>query len=149
MTIRTKGRTAALSYDSLTYVESTAQIRCRGDHIILEPLEIDHGFSALSERGFIVHEDGRPVRGIVRAVGPGHYPKRYNHPDKHRRTKMWNSSTFQPTEVKVGDLVELGAAQETRGYNFQTFLWGDVVHLICTERDVAGICEEEEVRAAA
>ena len=133
MSIRTQSRTAALSWDSLTMVPAEAQIRCRHDHIIIEPLIID--YSGLLE----VVEDMRPVRGIVKAVGPGHYPKRYNHPDKHRRTKMWTSPTFQPTEVKVGDVVELGAAQETRGYNFQTFLWGDKVHVICTERDVAGV----------
>lgn len=134
MTIRTKGRTAALSYDSLTYVEPEKQIRCRGDHIVVQPLSVEH--SSILE----VVEDTRPLRGIVKAVGPGHYPKRYNHPDKHVRNKMWRSPTFQPTEVKVGDVVELGGAG-LGGYNFQTFLWGEQPHLICTERDVAGICE--------
>lgn len=139
MSIRTLGRTAALSYDSLTMVPADATIRCRHDHIIVEPLEVDHALPKLAELGFLIREDMRPVRGVVKAVGPGHYPKRYDHPDKHRRTKMWKSPIFQPTEVKVGDVVELGAAQETRGYNFQTFLWGDKMHVICTERDVAGV----------
>ena len=139
MTIRSSGRSASLSWDSLTMVPAEATIRCRHDHIIVEPLEVDHGIPALSALGFVVRENGRPVRGIVRAVGPGHYPRRYDHPDKHRRTRTWRSRSFQPTEVKVGDVVELGAAQGTRGYDFQTLLWGDKVHVICREADVAGV----------
>lgn len=140
MTVVTKGRSAHLSHDSLTCVPAEKSIRPLHDHIIVEPLPVDH--SSILE----VIEDTRPLRGIVKAVGPGHYPKRYDHPDKHRRSKMWQSKTFQPTEVKVGDVVELGAAQETRGYNFQTFLWGDKVHVICSERDVAGVAEPEFYR---
>lgn len=136
MSIHLKGRTAALSWDSLTRVPAAKQIRCRHDHIVVEPLAVEH--SSILE----VVEDIRPVRGVVKAVGPGHYPKRYNHPDKHVRSKMWRSPTFQPTEVKVGDVVELGGA-DLGGYNFQTFLWGERLHLICTERDVSGVCEDE------
>jgi hypothetical protein len=125
-------RSASLSYRSATIVGAHESIRCRRDYLIVEPLEAD------LSRLLAVIERTRPVRGIVKVVGPGHYPKRYDHPDKHRRSKTWDSTTFQPTQCKVGDVVELGGI-EFGGYAFQTFLWGDVVHLICREADVSGI----------
>lgn len=135
MTVRsTGGRSAELSWASLAMVDAAQTIRCRRDYIVVEPLEVDHRTT------LIVKEHTKPLRGIVKAVGPGHYPKRYDHPDKHKRTKTWDSKTFQPTEVKVGDVVELGG-YEYGGYSFQTFLWGEKVHLICREADVSGICQ--------
>jgi hypothetical protein len=130
----TGGRSAEISWASLAHVQAHEQIHCRRDYIVVQPLEVDHGTS------IIVKEFTKPLRGIVKAVGPGHYPKRYDHPDKHRRTKTWDSKTFQATEVKPGDVVELGG-YEYGGYNFQTFLWGDQVHLICREADVSGVIE--------
>lgn len=129
-------RSAELSYASKTYIRADEKIRCLRDYIILEPLPVDHG-GAIE-----VRENVKPLRGIVRAVGPGHYPKRYDHPDKHRRTKMWESKHFQRTEVKVGDVVELGGYQYG-GYNFQQFMWGDKLHIICREADVSGIVTED------
>jgi hypothetical protein len=134
MTTRsTSGRSAELSWDSLTRVPVDKQIRCRRDYMVVEPLQVEHGVS------FAVVENTKPLRGLVKAVGPGHYPKRYNHPDKHVRTKTWDSKSFQPTEVRPGDIVELGG-YEYGGYAFQTFLWGDRPHLICREADVSGVC---------
>lgn len=132
------GRSAELSHDSATRVAAHENIRCRRDYIVVEPLKVDHRVP------FMVIERTKPLRGIVKAVGPGHYPKRYDHPDKHVRTKTWDSRTFQPTEVKVGDVVELGG-YEYGGYAFQTFMWGDVLHVICREADVSGIVEPEEI----
>lgn len=127
-------RSAELSQASATYLRADQEIRCLRDQIVVEPLPIDHG-------GVIeVLERTKPVRGIVKAVGPGHYPKCYDHPDKHRRTKMWDSNYFLPTEVKVGDIVELGG-YEFGGYGFQQFMWGDKMHIICSERDVSGVVE--------
>jgi hypothetical protein len=139
MTIRTAGRTAELSWDSGTHVPADKTIRCRRDYIIVEPLAVDHCVP------FIVVEHTKPLRGIVKAVGPGTYPKRYDHPDKHRRTKTWDSRTFLPTEVKPGDVVELGG-YEYGGYAFQTFMWGDVMHVICRELDVSGVVELPDPR---
>lgn len=127
------GRSAELSYQSNTHVPAEASIRCLRDHIVVEPLPVEH--SEILD----VIEHCKPMRGIIKAVGPGCYPKRYNHPDKHRRTKMWDSKYFQPTEVKVGDIIELGSPQGARGYNFQSFLWGDKLHIICREPDIAGV----------
>jgi len=138
MSIRsTGGRSAELSWNSATIVDAGQSIRCRRDYLIVEPLKVDHRVS------FEVIEHTKPLRGIVKAVGPGCYPKRYDHPDKHRRTKTWDSKTFLPTQVKVGDVVELGG-YEYGGYAFQTFLWGDVLHLICRELDVSGVVETDE-----
>lgn len=135
MTIQVKGRSAALTHDSLTDVPATAQIRCLRDWMVVEPLAVEHS------KVLAVIEDTKPLRGIVKAVGPGCYPKRYNHPDKHVRTKMWASKSFRPTEVKVGDIVELGG-YDIGGYAFQTFRWGDVTHLLCREEDVSLVYNE-------
>ena len=134
MAVHTQGRSASLSLDSTTYVEPDAQIRPLRDQIIIEPLDVDHGTR------IIVIEETKPVRGIVKAVGPGHWPKRYDHNDKHKRTKEWDRpGAFLPTQVKVGDIIQLGSPQGARGYNFQSFQWGTKIHLICAERDVIGI----------
>ncbi len=140
MTIETQGRSARLSHDGNTYVPAEATIRCLRDQIIVEPLDVP-----LSTTLQVI-EHTRPVRGVVRAVGPGCYPKRYDHPEKHRRTKMWDSKVFQRTEVKVGDVVELGGI-DLGGYAFQTFLWGTKIHLICREADVSLIDEEPQEHA--
>ena len=126
-------RSSELSFKGSTYVDPARQIRPLRDQIIVEPLDVDHATQ------IVVIEDTKPVRGIVKAVGPGHYPKQYDHPDKHRRTKMWDSTHFQPTQIKVGDIIQLGSPQDGRGYSFQTFLWGTVPHLIAREADVCGV----------
>jgi hypothetical protein len=128
------GRSASLSHDGNTYVPAECKIRCLRDQIIVEPLDVPHS------NVLAIVEHTKPVRGVVKAVGPGHYPKRYDHPDKHKRSKMWESKTFRPIEVQVGDVVELGGI-EFGGYSFQTFLWGDKIHLICREADVSLIDE--------
>lgn len=140
MAIKSSGpgtRSAELSHESATYVRADQKIRCLRDQIIVEPIPVVH--STVLE----VVAEWKPVRGIVRAVGPGHYPKIYNHPDKHVRTSVRDSKYLQPTEVKVGDIVELGSPQGGRGYSFQQFQWGDRMHIICSERDVSGIVTQE------
>ncbi len=80
---------------------------------------------------------GRALRGIVRAVGPGCYEKKYDGP-KGKRTKSWDSKHLRPCDVKVGDIVQLGGLS-LEGYLFQTFRWGDKEMVICRENDVTGI----------
>jgi len=140
MKFSSDGRSASMGQDSGTIIEAHEQIRCLRDFMVVEPLPVEH--SKVLE----VIEFKRPLRGIVRAVGPGHYPKRYDHPDKHRRSKMWDSKTFQPTECKVGDIVELGMVGGD-GYAFPQILWGGKTHLICREADVSGV-EIRELEAA-
>jgi hypothetical protein len=125
-------RGAALPTRTITHIPANATVRPLRDWIAVEPLEVN--FSDL----LLVAHEMKPLKGIVKAVGPGTYPKRYDHPEKHKRTKMWDSTRFRPTEIKVGDVVELGG-KEIGGYAFETFYWGDVLHLMCREEDIAGV----------
>lgn len=115
------------------YVPADNVIRPLRDRIVVEPLPWKP--SKIIE----VVTDSKPLRGIVRVVGPGVYPKRYNGP-KGRRSKSWDSKSFRPCDVKVGDIVELGGL-ELKGYLHNTFLWGDKQMLLVREEDVAGICD--------
>lgn len=129
------GRGGELSSSSLTYIAPDEQIRPLHDHVIIEPLGIEHS------RILTVIEDIKPVRGVIKAVGPGVFPLRYDN-EKGRRTRMWRSTVFQKTEVKVGDVVELGSVRidgRISGYSFQTFMWGSKEHLICREADISGV----------
>lgn len=133
------GRGGELSYSSTTYIPPDQAIRCLHDFIVVEPLDVEHS------KILTVIEHTKPLRGIVRAAGPGHYPLCYDHPDKQKRTKMWRSTTFQPTQVKVGDVVELGAVKvdgRVIGYSFQQIMWGSKMHIMCREADVSGIVDD-------
>jgi hypothetical protein len=134
------GMGGELTSNSITYVAPDEKITPMHDYLVIEPLGVQH--SAI----LTVIEHTKPLRGIVKAAGRGHYPLCYDHPDKHRRTKMWRSKTFQPTQCKPGDIVELGAVKldgRMMGYSFQQFFWGSKMHLICREADVSGIVVEE------
>ena len=117
--------------ESHTVIPEEAVIRPLRDQIILEP--IPWPFSDTIE----VVYTGRPLRGKVKAIGPGIFPKRYNGP-KGVRTKSWDSQAFRPCDVKVGDIVQIGGLS-LGGYLFQTFYWGMKQHVICSERDVTAI----------
>lgn len=139
--LKANGMGGELSMSSPTYIAPDEKIYPMHDYMVVEPLGIEHS------KILTVIEDIKPVRGIVKAVGPGHYPLCYNHTDKSRRTKMWRSKTFQPTQVKVGDVVELGSVNiggKISGYSFQQIYWGKTMHLICREADVSGIVEQEK-----
>ncbi len=117
--------------ETYTFVEANTKIRPLRDQIILEPLPWP-----FSDTIQVVYT-GRPLRGKVKAIGPGVYPKKYNGP-KGVRTKSWDSKAFRPCDVKVGDVVQVGGLG-IDGYLFQTFRWGNKEHVICSERDVTGI----------
>ncbi len=141
MPVKSSGANSAeLTYDGSVYLDADQSIRCLRDHMIIEPLPVEHS------KFIDVIEHIKPLRGIVRAVGPGHYPRKYDHPDKHRRTKMWLSKKFRPTETKVGDIVELGNFYhdgKAFGYTFPQIIWGGKLHIICREEDVCGIVTDE------
>ena len=122
-----------IGQETYTCVAGEAQIKPLRDQIILEP--IPWPFSDILE----VVYTGRPLRGKVKAVGKGTFPKRYNGP-KGVRTKSWDSRAFRPCDVKVGDIVQIGGLG-IGGYLFPTIIWGDKEHVICSERDVT--CIEE------
>lgn len=115
-------------------IPESARVRPLRDQVILEPIPWP-----FSETIDVVYT-GRPLRGKVKAIGPGIYPKVYNGP-KGRRTKSWDSKAFRPCDVKVGDIVQLGGLS-IKGYLFQTFRWGNVEHVICREGDIT--CIEED-----
>ena|ERR1700728_3695466 len=115
--------------ETLTSVPAEADIRPLRDNIVIEPL--DWKPSSVIE----VVYTGKPLRGVVKACGPGRYPKLYNGP-KGQRSKTWDSKSFRKTEVKVGDVVELGGL-EIRGYLFQTVRWGAKEVIVCSEQDIA------------
>lgn len=110
-------------------VPKEAKIRPLRDHIIVRPLEWEP-----SKVLKIAGSTRQTLRGTVVAVGPGHYPKRYN----RDRSKTWDSKSFQRTQVRVGDTVELGGL-EIDGYSFPQILIGNELHLICREADVCGV----------
>src|ERR1700748_1899950 len=114
--------------ETLTWIHPNEHISPLRDNLLIEPLPLDLGTSL-----DVVYQ-GKPVRGRVVAAGPGHYPKRYNGP-KGYRSKTWNATRFQPTEVKVGDIVDIGGL-ELGGYLFQTLRWGDKDLILCREADV-------------
>lgn len=118
-----------------TFVPAHANVRPLRDHIIVEPL------AWKPSKLIAVEWHGKPLRGVIRAVGPGVYPKKYDGP-KGKRTKSWDSKVFRPCDLKIGDIVELGGL-EIRGYLFTTFLWGATECVICREADVAIVVEQE------
>lgn len=129
---------ARIGNETNLIITADQNIRCLRDHIIVEILAWEP--SKILE---VVYK-GKPLRGRVLAVGPGRYPKKYNGP-KGKRSKMWDSKHFLPTDVKIGDLVEFGGL-EIRGYvftSYASFRWGDKDCLILREADVAMVTEAE------
>lgn len=120
-----------IANDLNVFLDPGVKLRMLGSKILVEPLGWNP--SAILQ----VVYTGKTLRGEVQAVGPGDYQKKYDGP-KGRRTKSWYSKNFVPTQVKPGDIVELGGL-ELRGYLFPTVYIGMVEHVICDEADVAGV----------
>lgn len=101
------------------------------DRIVVKPL----GWrpSAIIE---IAGSDRPTLRGTVVAAGPGTYPWIYN-ADRSQRKE---SKCFVPTQVKLGDTVELGGL-EIGGYQFPEILIDGELHFVCQEQDVCWVNE--------
>jgi hypothetical protein len=121
------------SYNPLMPTERLRPLR---DQLILEVLPLK--LSATIEAAF----QGDTVRGKVIAAGPGTWPNR--HYRGTRDGKPWRtikpSAQFRPTEVKVGDVVQLGG-MELGGYLWPKVFIDGKECAICTEKDVAVIEE--------
>ena len=117
-------------------------IRMMHDRILLQPMDWD------ASQTIVAIRHGRPVRGKVICVGPGHNPIKYKPNAQGKRAQMDYSKHFRPTEVKVGDVVELGGLNQYdgKGYQFTEILYNGKPHLICSERDVCIV--RDDVRAA-
>ncbi len=115
-------------------------LRMLGDRILLKPLEWDASKTVVAIR------HGRPVRGEVIAVGPGCYPNRYQSGKRDGKDfrKSYATKAFRPTEVKPGDIVELGGLNifDGQGYIYQEVVISNELHLICSEKDVAVVRDD-------
>jgi hypothetical protein len=125
-------RGMALNPETIDFIPASCVIKPMRDQMIVEPIGIMHS------RLIVVREfSSKLVRAKVLAIGPGHYPNRYNGP-KGKRTKIMAGTVFVPTEVKVGDIVHLDG-RNTGKSAFDAFYHGDKYCLHCREADVAGI----------
>src|ERR1043165_9873814 len=106
----------------------TGPLRMRGDRILLKPLAWEGDTVHGQGTQLAVVRQGRPVRGEVIAIGPGIHPvsKRANTGDGRRRIEF--STRSQPTEVKVGDIIQLWIAHisDGRGYEFPEVIVDDI-----------------------
>jgi len=127
--------------ETLTYIAADKQIRPLRDQIIVEPLP----WQADSPIAIVSH--AKPLRGVVRAVGPGCHRIQYQNAEtglwsfsvpKGKRKAMRPSKVFRPCDVRVGDIVELGGL-EWGGYLHMTVNWGGIEMVVCREEDVCGI----------
>jgi co-chaperonin GroES (HSP10) len=114
------------------------RLRMLRDRILLRPLDWEPSTILTIVRS------GRPVRGEVVSVGPGRLYRRYRNKGNGKRDYV-ETAHFIPTQVKVGDVVELGGlnAYDGQGYNFPQITIGTETYLICQEQDIAGIVEQE------
>lgn len=110
------------------------------DRLLLRPLDWEPSTI------LTVVRSGRPLRGEVVSVGPGRLYRRYKpHPTDPGKRVYVETGAFIPTQVKVGDIVELGGlnAYDGAGYNFPQITIGTETFLICQEQDVAFVQERE------
>jgi hypothetical protein len=115
--------------------DKVEDVRMMGDRILIKPLDWE------PSKIISVVRNGRPLKGEVMAVGPGHHPMKYKKGPKGPKQFMEYSRHFRPTEVKVGDIVELGGLNQFDGvgYQFPEFVVGSETMLVITERDVAAV----------
>jgi co-chaperonin GroES (HSP10) len=120
-------RGVSLSEENLAFIPADWTLKPLRDQMVVEPLDV------VLSRILILPPAEKTLRARVLAIGPGYYPNRYDHDDKHRRTKIWAGTVFQPCEVKVGQIVRL------EGFNNEGFFWGDKYCVHAREADVVGM----------
>jgi hypothetical protein len=121
---------------SSTVIPAGHILRPLKDYIVLKPL--DWKPSEIID----VIRLGRPLRGLVKAIGPGKYPKIYKRNEQGQKESFRYSKTFRKTEVEPGATVELGGLNifDGEGYSFPEVLIDNEIHLIVQEDDVVGVC---------
>lgn len=117
---------------AVNFVSQGQTIRPLRDQILVKPLPV-----ALGDR---IQADwhGQVLRGIVTAAGPGCYPNIHARGFKDGKPyhTVRQSKVFRATELKIGDVVELGG-REIGGYLFPKVWFDGDWCVICREADVA------------
>ena len=126
----------------LEYIDPTATIKPLGDRIFVKPLP------PLTSKVLSVVHESRALRGVVTHVGPGYREKKRYKNSRGEVRAVGETGRVTPTELRPGDVVELGGL-EISGYRFPKVMIGNVEHIICQERDVAIVIENETPEAAA
>ena len=119
---------------SLTHIAPGETLRPLRDQLIVKVIPPQWS-SAIQ-----VEYRGEALRGEVIAKGPGTYlnwHQRGKRDGKDYHT-VRPGKTFTPTEVKVGDVVELGGL-EIGGYLWQRINYRGAECVICREQDVAAV----------
>lgn len=108
-------------------------LRLIGDRLLVKPLKWE------PSKVLEVVRYGRPLRGEVIAVGPGANQKKYKPGPGGPKSFMDYSKRFRPTDIKVGEIVELGGLNifDGQGYQFPEVIYNGEKHLICNENDIA------------
>lgn len=121
--------------ESIEYLPEGTKLKPMRDRILLKPLPWD------ASKTLIAIRHGRPVRGVVVAVGPGEHVKKY----RENRSKYVLSNHFTPTDLQPGEIVELGGLNvfDGQGYAFPQFMIGTELHIMCQEKDVAIVRDDE------
>lgn len=124
-------RGVTMSDENITFIPAETKLKPLRDQMIVEPIDIVH-----SRLIVVPPHSSKLVRGKVLAIGPGHYPNKYDGP-KGKRSKMIAGTVFVPTEVKVGQIVHLDGRGTGKGA-FDAFYWGSKYCLHARQEDVAG-----------
>jgi co-chaperonin GroES (HSP10) len=121
--------------DNTEILPAGTKLRMLRDMILLRPMDWDASSIIIAIR------HGRPVRGEIIAVGPGARMKRRWKNREGQVHKIGELDRLIPTEVKPGDIVELGGLStfDGAGYMFQEVIIGTERLLMCQEADVAAL----------
>jgi hypothetical protein len=119
------------------FIPAGSKLRPMRDVLIVKPLDVQLNETIISPW------NGKTIRGQVVAAGPGEYPNIHEkgQTDGKPYHTIRKSRVFVPTQVKPGDIVELGG-MELKGYLFPTVVIGTELHVICTEKDVCGVVNQ-------
>lgn len=125
--------------DRAEILPAGTKLRLLRDRLLVRPLEWSPSVIITAIR------NGRPVRGVVEAVGPGRLHRKYRpHPTDSRKRQFIDTKQFIPCEVKPGDVIELGGLNifDGEGYNFPQVIIATERFLICQEQDVCFVHEQ-------
>jgi co-chaperonin GroES (HSP10) len=128
---------------TVDYLPAGSKLRPLRDQMFLKPLDL-----ALTPAGskIVALHRGKTIRGEVVAIGPGRNLRRWYKNAKGETHKVGELNHFIPTEVKVGDIVDIGG-MEMGGYAFPVILIGLDPVIICQEADVTFVVEPDDGEA--